>query len=129
MNEVARQIISGSIGLITYFGGGRLTENLIQMVSHKRHRALNNTDRDTLMVMGGTTLSFIGYGFIRPMFSTTVLLHWLKSREHGAKQSLSAIGKTSARKIAGLTSGFVGILGLSEWLRREDEKDAKNEKI
>ena len=123
MQEMARQVVSGTIGILTYFGGGHFTKSLIELVSGKKNDRINESTKQVAMLVGGTALSFIGYGFIRPLFSTDILLHWLGHRGDGVKStfsvsSLSRVGKVSGRKIGVLSAAFGGMLLITDVLNR-----------
>jgi hypothetical protein len=123
MQEMARQVVSGSIGLLTYFGGGHLTKSLIELFTGKNNDRIDESAKQTAMLVGGTLLSFIGYGFIRPLFSTDIILHWLGQRGEGkapslSKSSLSKVGKVSGRKIGILSAVFGGLLLTADLLNR-----------
>lgn len=119
MQEVARQIISGSIGILTYFGGGHFTKSLIELWAGRKNDRINESAKQVAMLIGGTALSFIGYGFIRPLFSTDIILHWLGQREQGTGMSaLTKVGKLSGRKIGKITTLFGGLLLGADILNR-----------
>lgn len=68
IQEVARQMVSCSIGLISYFGGAMLTGRLVKNAARK----------SLAQIVGGTLISFLGYGFVRPMISTELLVRWMQ---------------------------------------------------
>lgn len=100
VHEVGRQFVSGTIGLVTYFGGGELAQALANKVwqvqgaknpplqnrqDHK-HALIphtptplptNNSEQEslknTLMIVGGAVLNFIGFAFIRPAVSIDII--------------------------------------------------------
>jgi hypothetical protein len=118
MQEVARQIVSGTIGILTYFGGGQLTKNIIELLTGRNNPKINDSTKQIAMLVGGTLLSFIGYGFIRPMFSTDIILHWLGQRNQGITPSVTHIGQASGRKAGVLIAGFMGLLLTTDLLNR-----------
>lgn len=72
--EVVRQGISGVIGLSTYYGGMLLTGHLFKGA---------DTRKTLAQIIGGTAMSFVGYGFIRPMVSSEIIARWLRQWQGG----------------------------------------------
>ncbi len=67
LQEMARQLVSAGIHLGSYFGGAWLVGRL----------GRKSQSKSLLEIAGGTLMSFVGYGFIRPMISTEILARWL----------------------------------------------------
>lgn len=70
--DAVRQGVSAVIGLITYFGGAWLTGKFIKNTNH---------NKSLLQLLGGTVLSFVGYGVIRPMISSDIVARWLNNEK------------------------------------------------
>ena len=70
IQECARQLVSCTIGLVTYFGGAMLTGKLMG----------KSPNKSLAQIVGGTVISFLGYGFLRPLVSTELIVRWLNSR-------------------------------------------------
>lgn len=83
MQEVARQAVSCTIGLVTYFGGAMLTGRLMG----------NSANKSLGQIIGGTVISFLGYGFLRPLVSTELIVRWLQ--KHAGTQASSPVPKPS----------------------------------
>jgi hypothetical protein len=120
MQEVARQVVSGTIGILTYFGGGHFTKSMIELLTGKKNERINESTKQVAMLVGGTALSFIGYGFIRPLFSTDILLNWFGQKNGGtiSKSALTQVGKLSGRKMGVLSMGFGSVLLVTDLLNR-----------
>lgn len=79
LQEVSRQFVSGTIGLISYFGGGELTRGLLKIIwkpsgsPSESNDKPNRSDNSLKMLIGGQVLSFIGYSFVRPWLATDIL--------------------------------------------------------
>ncbi len=85
VNEVVRQFVSGTVGLVGYFGGGESTKALLSGLSHFQDKkdgpGLSEASKQVLMIVGGTVISFIGYAFIRPKISTELICKLLKQED------------------------------------------------
>jgi|GEM_PF-1608113 len=87
VNEVGRQFVSGTIGLLSYFGGGELTRGLLNMVFGRTQgmpgtgqtRGMDEATRQIAMTVGGVLMSFVGFAFIRPLISTSLICKFLKA--------------------------------------------------
>jgi hypothetical protein len=92
LQEVSRQLVSGSIGIISYFSGGALANGL-QKLFHKKtdQESSQNTSGSQYvrMFVGGHLLSFVGYSFIRPAIQTD-LLYLVRLKEGAIGQSPSS---------------------------------------
>lgn len=88
VNEVVRQFISGTIGLVSYFGGGELTKGALNRVFDNNGRTLDESSKQVAMIVGGVAMSFIGFAFVRPYVSTELICKFLK-QEKGLEQSIS----------------------------------------
>lgn len=88
VNEVVRQFISGTIGLVSYFGGGELTKGALNRVFDRNGRTLDESSKQVAMIVGGVAMSFIGFAFVRPYVSTELICKFLK-QEKGLEQSIS----------------------------------------
>lgn len=88
VNEVVRQFISGTIGLVSYFGGGELTKGVLNRVFDNNGRTLDESSKQVAMIVGGVAMSFIGFAFVRPYVSTELICKFLK-QEKGLEQSIS----------------------------------------
>ncbi len=88
VNEVVRQFISGTIGLVSYFGGGELTKGALNRIFDKNGRTLDESSKQVAMIVGGVAMSFIGFAFVRPYVSTELICKFLK-QEKGLEQSIS----------------------------------------
>jgi hypothetical protein len=89
VNEVVRQFISGTIGLLSYFGGGELTRGLLHGVLGVKKSSLDDSTRQVAMITGGVLASFIGFAFVRPYISTELICKFLK-HEKGEAASFSS---------------------------------------
>ncbi len=99
IQEVCRQVISGGIGLITYFGSALLSGLLTKRVEHRSFNQL----------VGGTIGSFIGYAFVRPLLSTELILRWLRQRgliQNAAVQKKSHLSSSAALPPSRATGGM-----------------------
>jgi hypothetical protein len=88
VNEVVRQLISGTIGLVSYFGGGELTRALVNRTFKDDRNALDDATKQVAMIAGGVAASFIGFAFVRPYVSTELICKFLK-REEGIEARFS----------------------------------------
>lgn len=88
VNEVVRQLISGTIGLVSYFGGGELTRALVNKTFDGQKNTLDDATKQVAMITGGVVASFIGFAFVRPYASTELICKFLK-REEGVAASFS----------------------------------------
>lgn len=87
INEIGRQFVSGTIGLLSYFGGGELTRGLLNLVFGRNQgisgngpgTGMNEASRQIAMTVGGVIMSFIGFAFIRPLISTSLICQFLKA--------------------------------------------------
>jgi hypothetical protein len=89
INEVVRQFVSGTVGLVGYFGGGETTKGLLNGAGKLFPESvkLDEATKQVLMIVGGTAISFLGYAFIRPKISTDLIWKLLKQEEQAAKRS------------------------------------------
>jgi hypothetical protein len=98
LQEFCRQVVSGTVGLLSYFGGGGLTRALANLMpSHKKEASdqlAEQKDQHDKMVKGGMILSFVGYGLVRPFVSTDILYLLRKSE---APQSARSTAKPLPR--------------------------------
>jgi hypothetical protein len=79
VNEVGRQFISGTIGLLAYFGGGELTRGALNALGWGTGGGkVNESDQQMGMMLGGTVMNFLGYAILRPMISTPFICKFLK---------------------------------------------------
>ncbi len=89
VNEVGRQFIGGSIGLLSYFGGGELTRGLLKALGwHKTPDSKNESNQQVGMMLGGTVMNFLGFAIVRPLISTPIICKFLK--KEGQQQALTA---------------------------------------
>lgn len=70
IQEIARQVVSCTIGLVSYFGGAFLTGRLMR----------RSASKSLGQIIGGTVISFLGYGFVRPLISTELLVRWMQKQ-------------------------------------------------
>lgn len=89
INEVVRQFVSGTVGLVGYFGGGETTKGLLNGAGKLFPESvkLDEATKQVLMIVGGTAISFLGYAFIRPKISIDLICNLLKQEDHGLKRS------------------------------------------
>lgn len=80
MQEVARQLVSGCIGLLFYFGGGALTRKLLERTLRHVGKGMGEAGKQIAMTVGATAAEFLGYGFVRPLVSTDLIVHWLQRK-------------------------------------------------
>lgn len=78
MQEVARQVVSASIGLMFYFGGGAVTRKVLNAALQRTGRAWAESTRQVLMIVGATAAEFAGYGFVRPLLGNELIVRWLR---------------------------------------------------
>jgi hypothetical protein len=110
VQETVRQVLSGVIGVTTYFGGAWLTGRM--MGSHAA--------KSLGQIVGGTVASFIGYAFIRPLVSTELIVRWLRrfQQEEAAGKNLSPMPemrmRTFLQNVEGRATQFRG-LGFRGW--------------
>jgi hypothetical protein len=88
VNEVVRQFISGTIGLVSYFGGGELTRGLINGSLGLKKSNMDDASKHVAMIVGGVLASFIGFAFVRPYISTNLICKFLK-QERGVEASFT----------------------------------------
>lgn len=95
INEVVRQFVSGSVGLMGYFGGGETTKGLLYGAGKLFPDAmkLDEASKQVLMIVGGTFISFVGYAFVRPKISTELICSLLKQEERGLKRSYAHLSR------------------------------------
>lgn len=67
--EIIRQSVSGVIGLLSYFGGATLASKLMKNSAHQSMGKM----------LGGTAISFVGYGLLRPLISTELVVRWIQN--------------------------------------------------
>jgi len=98
VQELSRQFISGTIGLVSYFGGGEITRGVLNSLNifgfklgpDKTHEAgfqLDDSRQKVSMLLGGMAMSFIGFAIIRPMISTRLIYQFKKAE--GIKAALT----------------------------------------
>lgn len=87
VNEVGRQLVSGTIGLLSYFGGGELTRGGINL-GFDRDQKMDAATKQIAMTVGGVATSFLGFAILRPMLSADLICKFLK-REGGEVLSFS----------------------------------------
>jgi hypothetical protein len=98
VNEVGRQFVSGTIGLISYFGGGEVTRgvlkalngigiNLGQPMEAQQGQNPDDAPQKVAMLLGGILMSFIGFAVIRPLVGTQLICKFLK-KESGVEAAL-----------------------------------------
>lgn len=89
VNEVVRQFVSGTVGLVGYFGGGETTKGLLDGAGKlfPDSAKMDEASKQVLMIVGGTLISFLGYAFIRPKISTDLICNLLKQEDTGLKRS------------------------------------------
>ena len=126
MQEVSRQITGCALGLLTYFAGGRFTGNLVNIITGHSQRAVNDDERNTLKVVGGTALGFVAWSFVRPKIGTDMLLNWFNMRGETVKSSMIAVGKQTGKSLGWVSVGFFSLLGLSEFLSHQSGKTNVN---
>lgn len=129
VNEVVRQFVSGTVGLVGYFGGGETTKGLLNGLGglFKGPAPMSESTKQVCMIVGGTVISFIGYAFIRPKISTELICKLLKQEEGQAMRTRNAVtrcdwmqrvqewvdktlvpdGKPQLRKTALVSAGFL----------------------
>lgn len=82
VNEVVRQLVSGTIGLVSYFGGGEFTHTLLEWMgkssSQNKKQPMSEASKQVLMIIGGTVVAFLGYAFARPAINTAIISRFLK---------------------------------------------------
>ncbi|WP_373533011.1 hypothetical protein [Vampirovibrio sp.] len=88
VNEVVRQFVSGTIGLISYFGGGELTKSALNRVFDEHNQPMSEASKQVAMIVGGVAMSFIGFAFVRPYISTDLICKFLK-QEKGLEQEVA----------------------------------------
>jgi len=89
VQEVGRQLVSGTIGLLSYFGGGELTRGILKLLGIHKDGAKEDTSNQTVrMLLGGIFMNFIGYAIIRPMLGTPLIYKFLK-KESGVEVGLN----------------------------------------
>jgi hypothetical protein len=81
VNEAVRQFVSGTIGLLSYFGGGELTKGALSRVFNKQNQRMSESSRQVAMMVGGVTMSFLGFAFVRPYISTNLICKLLKQEK------------------------------------------------
>jgi hypothetical protein len=127
LQEVSRQLVSGTIGLVSYFSGGALTRQLLNLFPEKQNGQHHNDDQHVKMIVGGSVLSFIGYSFLRPSIATDILYllrknetpegkavpakslsSWQKNLVAWIDQKLIKNGKPQLKKAALLSFGMLG---------------------
>lgn len=91
VNEVSRQFVSGTIGLISYFGGGEMTRAVLDHMTGKKNNnnKMTNGQKQVAMIVGAGLGSFFGFAVLRPWFSTTLVSQFQKE---------SLIGELSLKK-------------------------------
>lgn len=98
VNEVVRQFVSGTIGLVSYFGGGELTRGMLnvlngigirlgQPIQSSNGRSQDDSNQKVAMLLGGIVMSFIGFAVIRPWIGTRLICKFLK--EEGVEAVLT----------------------------------------
>ncbi len=68
--ETARQIVSGALQVISFFGGAWLMG-----------KTAGEQSRTLVSFLGGTLAAFISYSFIRPLVSSEIILRWLYTQD------------------------------------------------
>lgn len=81
VNEAVRQFVSGTIGLLSYFGGGELTKGALNRVFDEHDQRMSESSRQVAMIVGGVTMSFLGFAFVRPYISTDLICKFLKQEK------------------------------------------------
>jgi len=100
VNEVVRQYVGGTIGLVSYFGGGELTRLLFKAIKGTGSSSNNPNKKDSPadkqeadskqkvdMLLGGNAMNFLGFAIVRPWFTTGLVCKFLK--EEGEEATLS----------------------------------------
>src|SRR6478609_1890212 len=98
VNEVVRQYVGGTIGLVSYFGGGELTRLIFKAVKgingSGNQSNQNESDKQQAdskqkvdMLLGGNAMNFLGFAIVRPWFTTGLVCKFLK--EEGEEATLS----------------------------------------
>jgi len=99
VNEVGRQFVSGTIGLVSYFGGGEVTRGILkglngigfnvgQPVCQQNGQNPDDSGQKVAMLLGGILMSFVGFAVIRPWVSTQLICKFLK-KEAGVEVALT----------------------------------------
>jgi hypothetical protein len=85
VNEVGRQLVSGTIGLLSYFGGAEITRYLLKLVlGSDTDQKVDKASRQIAMSVGGVITSFLGFAILRPLLSTDLICKFLK--QEGAEE-------------------------------------------
>lgn len=96
VQELSRQFISGTIGIVSYFGGGEITRgvlNLLNIFGFKygpnktSGNPVDDSRQKVTMLLGGMAMSFIGFAIVRPLLSIRLIFQFKKAE--GVKAALT----------------------------------------
>jgi hypothetical protein len=80
VNEIGRQFISGSVGLLSFFGGGILIRSVINFYDKQKssQNKMDEGDKHLYMLVGAIAAKFISSALIKPLLSTQLILQFLE---------------------------------------------------
>jgi len=96
VQELSRQFVSGTIGLVSYFGGGEITREILTALnifgfkvgsSKISGNSVDDSQQKVTMLLGGMAMSFIGFAIVRPLLSTPLIYQFKKAE--GVKAALT----------------------------------------
>jgi len=83
LNEIGRQFISGSMGLLSFFGGGALVRAGINFYNKQKssQNQTNDGDKHLYMLLGAIVTKFISSALLKPLLSTRLILQFLEKEK------------------------------------------------
>jgi len=126
LNEIGRQFISGSIGLLSFFGGGALVRAGINFYNKQKtsQKQMDEGDKHLYMLLGAIATKFISSALLKPLLSTQLILQFLEKEKTATSLSLTQVKKL-LNDSATLTEATQKLSNLSEHLPKPEEVQGK----
>lgn len=78
ITEIARQFVSGTLGLFAYFGGGEMARNVMNWAKPQETKGQSpSAPRELSMIIGAGLMGFVAYSFVRPFVATKLVSEYL----------------------------------------------------
>jgi hypothetical protein len=83
VNEIGRQFISGSMGLLSFFAGGALVRAGINFYNKQKspQNQTNEGDKHLYMLLGAIVTKFVSSALLKPLLSTQLILQFLEKEK------------------------------------------------
>lgn|GEM_PF-3004369 len=98
VNEIGRQFISGSVGLLSFFAGGALVRAGLNFYNKQKssQNQMDEGDKHLYMLVGAIATKFISSALLKPLLSTQLILQFLEKEKTPISLPLKQIQKLLA---------------------------------